>query len=234
MEALLKETALLDYNNKQIKELIKNKNWQNMSEKERILSIYNFVRDDIPFGYNTSDHIPASKVLHDGYGQCNTKGILLMSLLRAVKIPCRIHGFYIDKILQKGAMKSFYYQLSHKDILHSWVEIFYNGQWLHLEGFILDMKYVNMLQEKFKNCSGSFCGYGVATDDFKNPPIEWNENHTYIQKDGITKDLGIFDHPDELFAKYTQKTGEFKTFAFKYLVRHLMNRNINKIRLFAK
>lgn len=41
------------------------------------------VRDDIVFGYNIDDEIPASKVLADGYGQCNTKGTLFMALLRA-------------------------------------------------------------------------------------------------------------------------------------------------------
>ena len=50
----------------------------------------------------------------------------------------------------------------------------YNGRWFNLEGFILDVTYLNKLQEKFKECNGSFCGYGVATNDFKNPPIEWN------------------------------------------------------------
>mgnify|MGYP002241704325 CR=1 FL=1 len=46
---------------------------------------------------NVDDSIPASKVLKDGYGQCNTKGTLFMALLRACGVPCRIHGFTIDK-----------------------------------------------------------------------------------------------------------------------------------------
>ena len=37
---------------------------------------YNYVRDDVLFGYNIDDGISASKVLADGYGQCNTKGTL--------------------------------------------------------------------------------------------------------------------------------------------------------------
>ena len=43
------------------------------------------------------------KVLADGYGQCNTKGTLFMALLRACNIPCRVHGFTIDKkIAERG------------------------------------------------------------------------------------------------------------------------------------
>jgi hypothetical protein len=230
MENLLKETTMLNYNAPQIRELVLNKKWQALNEKDRILAIYNYIRDDIAFGYNISDSIKATDVLRDGYGQCNTKGTLFMALLRAVAIPCRIHGFYVDKIIQKGAITGLYYKQSPKDILHSWVEVFYNGRWFNLEGFILDVTYLNKLQEKFKECNGSFCGYGVATNDFKNPPIEWNENDTYIQKDGITKDLGVFDSPDELFILHQQNVRWFKSFMFKYFVRHSMNRNVKRIR----
>ena len=153
-----------------------------------------------------------------------------MALLRAIGVQCRIHGFYIDKILQKGAMKGFYYKQAPKEILHTWVEIFYNDKWLNLEGFILDMKYLNKLQKKFNDCEGSFCGFGVAIQDFKNPPVEWKENDTYIQKDGIIKDLDIYDSPDELFTTYKQNIGWFKEFVFRNIVRHLMNRNISSIR----
>jgi len=70
----------------------------------KVKTIYNFVRDEIKFGNNVSDDISASQVLKDGYGQCNTKATLLMALLRATDVPNRIHGFTIDKTLQKGAI----------------------------------------------------------------------------------------------------------------------------------
>jgi len=231
METLLKQTAFLNYSNPIIQKLIKDKNWQNMNEKDKIFGIYNYVRDGVAFGYNVSDNVNAARVLQDGYGQCNTKGTLFMALLRAVGVPCRIHGFYVDKIMQKGAMKGFYYSKAPKDILHSWVEVFYNGKWLNIEGFILDLKYLSELQLKFNNCEGAFCGYGVAIKDFKDPPVDWNENDTYIQADSITQDLGIYDSPDELFSAYKQKIGWFKEFVFRYIVRHLMNNNVEKIRM---
>ena len=230
MENLLKETALLNYNDLQIQKLINSRGWWDLSEKDRILAIYNYVRDEIIFGYNASDVMSAVSVLKEGYGQCNTKGTLFMALLRAVGIPCRIHGFYVDKVIQKGVMKSFYYRQSPKEILHSWVEVFYVGGWLNLEGFILDVNYLGKLQDKFKDCRGSFCGYGVAVQDFENPPIEWNECDTYIQKEGIVKDLGLFDAPDELFTTHKQKIGWFKSFMYKNIVHHLMNKNVEKIR----
>ena len=68
----LKKTKMLDYDAQSIQELITEKGWKNLSEFECIKSIYNFIRDDILFGYNIDD-ISASRVLSDGYGQCNTK-----------------------------------------------------------------------------------------------------------------------------------------------------------------
>lgn len=99
LEKYLRETRMLDYSNSSIQELIKSRGWKEIEDFERIKSIYNFVRDEILFGYNMDDDIPASKVLSDGYGQCNTKGTLFMALLRACDIPCRVHGFTIDKKL---------------------------------------------------------------------------------------------------------------------------------------
>ena len=230
MDELLQETILLDYKSKNIQRLIDEKSWSGLNDKDKILSTYNFVRDEIAFGYNIDDNIPASQVLSDGIGQCNTKGILFMALLRALGIPCRIHGFTIYKPLQKGAMKGFVYLLAPKEIIHSWVEVYYNNEWLNLEGFILDIAYLNKLQKKFPECEGTFCGYGVSTNDFKNPPISWNGGNTYIQNEGIARDFGTFNSPDDFFAKHTQALKPIKKIMYQKVGRHLMNRNIKKTR----
>ena len=129
MDTYLRETKMLDYSNPSIRALIQEKNWRTLDMFERIKSIYNFVRDDIHFGYNIDDNISASKVLKDGYGQCNTKATLFMALLRACGIPCRIHGFTIDKKLQQGAMTGFVYRNAPKNIFHSWVEVYFEERW---------------------------------------------------------------------------------------------------------
>ncbi len=227
----LKETALLNYSCFLIKDLINDKKWNELDDFNKINKTYLFVRDEILFGYNVSDSISASQVLIDGYGQCNTKGILFMALLRALNIPCRIHGFTIDKRLQKGAMTGLVYKSAPNNVLHSWVEVFYQDVWYELEAFILDKKYLNKLQEKFKNCNGAFCGYGVAVKDFRNLNIDWDKNNTYIQSEGINNDFGIFDSPDELFKIHRQEMSCFKEFLYKNLGRHLMNRNVSRIRI---
>lgn len=132
-EQYLQETKMLDYSNENIQHLIENRNWKKINEFERLKAIYIFVRDEILFGYNVDDSICASKVLSDGYGQCNTKGTLFMALLRACKIPCRVHGFTIDKALQKGAMTGIVYKNAPQNVFHSWVEVYFENRWYELE-----------------------------------------------------------------------------------------------------
>lgn len=229
-ERYLKETPLLDYSSEAIQSLIRKRDWRRLDEFHRIKGVYDFVRNEILFGYSAGDRLPASRVLAEGYGQCNTKGILFMALLRGVEVPCRIHGFTIDKRLQKGTMTGIVYQNAPAEIFHSWVEVFLEGRWYALEALILDQGYLCALQAAHPTCTGAFCGYGVAVGDFRHPPVEWNRNNTYIQSEGIRRDLGVYDSPDELMARHGQQMSGPREFLYRHLGRHLMNRNVQRIR----
>lgn len=63
MKEYLKETKLLNYSCDTISNLIDSKGWKSLDEFNKIKETYNFVRDEILFGYNVCDEIPASKVL---------------------------------------------------------------------------------------------------------------------------------------------------------------------------
>lgn len=229
MNTHLAETPILNYSHPLIQQLIKERKWLILKEEERTKAIYNFVRDEIMFGYNVSDSIKASQVLSDGYGQCNTKSTLLMALLRGCNISNRIHGFTIDKALQKGAINGIWYKLAPANILHSWVEVFVNKKWYYLEGVILDKKYLTKLQELNQDCH-TLCGFGVFTDNLQNPPIEWSLNNTYIQDKGINQDFGTFDSPDEFYKTHSQKLNPIKRIIYEKIVRKIMNNTVQKIR----
>jgi hypothetical protein len=230
MERYLKETRLLDFSHPSLAELTMKRGWKSLSEYERIAQVYNFVQNEIAFGYNEADDIPASQVYSDGYGQCNTKGTLFMALLRECGIPCRFHAFTIDKQLQEGAVSGPAYRLAPRNIIHSWVEVWFENKWLNLEGFILDRPYLQSVQVRFSSVEGAFCGFAVATPNLQNAPIEWKGADTYIQKDGINHDYGIFDSPDDFYEKHGANLSGIKRFLFRHVVRKLMNNNISRIR----
>lgn len=227
---LLAASPLLDYRHPALSALIDARGWRDLPEYARIGAVYAFVRDDIAFGYNAADDLPASQVLADGIGQCNTKGTLLMALLRAVGIPCRFHGFTIDKALQHGAITGIAYLLAPRSIIHSWVEVWHGGRWINLEGFILDVPYLSALQQRFRHHAGPFCGFGAATPDLQQPGVDWCGTDTYIQKDGINHDFGIFDTPDVFYARHGSNLSGWKKWVYGQLVRHWMNRTVAAIR----
>lgn len=163
MHTYLQATTMLDYQQPAIQQLIEQQGWRQLPAAEQINAVYLYVRDQIRFGYNRDDSLPASRVLADGYGQCNTKGTLLMALLRALGIPCRFHGFTIFNQLQKGAIPGYLFFLAPAKILHSWVEIYHQGRWLEIEGYIIDQPYLSRIQQRFADQCEAFSGYGIAT-----------------------------------------------------------------------
>lgn len=223
-------TKMLDFKHPDVQSLIERKKWKLLSKQNAILAIYNYVRDNIMFGYNLDDTLSASRVLSDGYGQCNTKGTLLMALLRAVDVPTRVHGFTIFNELQRGAIPNYLFVLAPKRILHSWVEVYLDGKWLELEGYIIDQAYLSQVQARFADQCNDFSGYGIATKCLKNPDNEWTGGNTYIQKEGIADDFGVFDQPDDFYKKVGSNLTGLKKFLFRYVIRHLMNKNVNRIR----
>lgn len=226
----LSATKMLDFDHPKIQSLVREKYWDKLASYDAIDQIYQYVRDEIPFGYNIDDTLTSSQVLEDGYGQCNTKGTLLMSLLRAVGIPTRFHGFTIYNELQKGAIPNYLFLWAPKRIIHSWVEVYYEERWINLEGFIIDKPYLLQIQKKFSNQCEDFRGYGIAINCLNKPDIDWHGEDTYIQKEGIAEDFGVFNQPEDFYNKHGSNLTGLRRILFRYIFRHLMNHNVNKIR----
>lgn len=226
----LQETRLLNFRSEAIHALIRERGWLALEPFNRIGAAYSFVRNEVVFGYNRGDDIAASAVLADGYGQCNTKGTLLMALLRALGTPCRLHGFTIHKGLQRGVVPELAYALAPDSILHSWVEIWFMDGWINLEGFILDQPFLGALQKRFRGHGSDLCGYGVGTDCLSDPPVEWQGSDTYIQRTGINADLGLFDSPDDFYAQHRQGLSLLRNVLYRHVVRHWMNVRVHRIR----
>ena len=228
--ALLSSTPMLDFEHPHIQALIARRRWRDLSKFDAIGAAYDFVRNDIPFGYNSDDSLTASQVLADGYGQCNTKSTLLMALLRALGIPTRLHGFTIDNALQRGAIPGYLMVMAPARIIHTWVEVHLDGHWIDLEGVILDQPYLTAIQRRFVDSCGEFCGYGVATDNLAAPGVEWQGTGTYIQKAGIADDFGHYSDPDCFYAEHGSNLQGPRKWLYRWLVRHLINRRVAHIR----
>ncbi len=226
----LRPTRILDFEHPAIQALVSERGWNLAEPAARTATIYDFVRDEIRFGYNRTDSIPASEVLRDGYGQCNTKTTLLMALLRAAEVPCRLHGATIHKSLQEGVVTGLFYRLAPSNILHSWAEVWLAGQWVGLEGVILDKAYLGGLTMHLKQTSGPLLGYGVGTADIGSPTIDFAGGPTSIQMTGVNRDFGVFPDPDAFYAARGANFSGPRALLFSSVVRHWMNRRVERIR----
>ena len=226
----LRKTRLLDYGAPQIQQLIRKRKWMDLDEFQRIGAIYAFVQNEILLGYNRSDVLTAAEVLADGYGQCNTKTILLMTLLRGAGIPCRLHGTEVSKYFQRELMMAITSALAPETIVHTWAEVYYQGRWVALEGVITDKKYLDAIKKLHPNAQGRFSGYAVAVPNFEELNVDWQGTDTYVQREAVVTDFGIFDSPDSFFANHPQKWGRLVDFAYVHLGRKLMSQKVDTIR----
>lgn len=228
---LVRPTRLLDTNAPTLRDLVGRRGWRSLPFEERIGAVHEFVRDEIPFGYNADDDLPASRVLADGYGQCNTKTTLAMALLRASGIPCRFHAARIHKSLQLGVVTGAAYRLAPEEILHSWAEVPVRGEWKRLEGIILDDAYLDGVRRRVGRERGRLIGYAVGTDDLADPPVRWRGEHTEIQMAGVVRDHGTFDDPDAFYSQAGTNLSGPKAWWYRNVVRHAMNRHVGAIRV---
>jgi hypothetical protein len=177
--------------------------------REAAIKIYNFCRDEIKFGYNRRDDIPASEVLRDGYGQCNTKSVLLVTLLRAAGIPARFHLAQVDKAVQWGVMPPLAYRFAPDRVTHSWVEVHLNGHWIVLEGVIMDKPYFLAARRLLLESDRSM-GYAIGL-----PPevlascadgrcIDWDGvSDVTCQMTAVVADFGIAADPEEFYRQHS-------------------------------
>lgn len=230
MKNYLKNTVMLNYQTPQIADLINTQKWSDLNEFEKIGAIYDYVQNKILLGYNKYDNLTATQVLADGIGQCNTKATLIMALLRAVGVPCRLHGTKVTKVFQRSLMPKIMAKLAPPLIVHTWAEVYYNGDWLSLEGVITDKTFISGLQKLFPEHKGKFFDYAVAVKDFNNLQIDWKGENTTVQQQAVVKDLGVYDTPDEFYAEYKQEFRGIKKFMYESVGRKIMTRKVAKIR----
>ncbi|MHA6197029.1 transglutaminase-like domain-containing protein [Pseudomonas wadenswilerensis] len=227
----LQRTAILDFDAPAIANLIDTRGWCQLPTEQAARAVYEFCRDEILFGYNAgADSLPASAILAEGLGHCNTKSNLLMALLRALGIPCRLRAFTIDKRLQKGAMTAFVYFMAPREILHTWVEVELQGRWVVLEGVILDERYLRAVQDRFSDCQHAFTGYAVATSCLARPAVQWTGGDTHIQREGIARELGLYDSPDDFYREHRTNLSGVRGWLYRNFFYKALNDNVRRIR----
>lgn len=159
----------------------------------------------LPLGYNRNDDIPASEVLRDGYGQCNTKTTLLLALARSVGVPCRVHAYRLSKELQRERHSAWLVAFMPRTTLFFWPEFFLDGSWEPLQ------RVVHEESKRWLSCPFDGARYTLEP----------------VQPHWIERDDDVWDSPDAYFARHSPTVTGWRRLGFALLGRRLMNERLS-------
>ncbi len=220
---------IFDVNSPAIMDLIKERNWLKLVEKNKINRIFNFVKNDIVFGFSKKPLLSASHILSEGRGNALNKSILLKTLLDASGVLCRFHSFMVKKELYQGLSTQLNYNMLPSNLISAWVEVFYENQWLVVDGVLLDEVYFESLQNDFHEAQKEFVGFGCAVFLDNSIHTVWNgKNHTYCQRAAITRDLGVIEEFEWFFTEFTKEFKQLGKISAKFANKIIHDRRFPK------
>jgi hypothetical protein len=166
-------------------------------DRAKAVAIHDYVQL-LPFGY-TPDFlkIKASDVLQLGYGDCHSKGVLFVALLRAAGIPARMRFMTISTAFLQGLIEP-----KEKTMTHVVGEVLINGYWWQTDTYVVDSLYAVAARAKLSS-EGSTIGYGVHL----NGASHWkgaSHSHAQMCADDPASmpvvDWGVADDPSAFYA----------------------------------
>lgn len=228
---MMKNLKLADYKDDKILKTATDLTMECVSIQEKIENIFYYVRDNIKFGFTKDgDLITASKIIDLGYGQCNNKSNLFISLCKSVNIPARIHFSLIKKEIQKGLFTGIAYKMMPKEISHSWIEVQLDNKWIKIDSYINDFQYFNEAKKELENKKWD-TGYSVSCAS-ENAGADFSlEENVFVQMGAVTADHGFYDEPMDYYIteNYKNRPNRFRLFIYRLSIGYI-NRKINKLR----
>ena len=70
----------------------------------------------------------------------------------------------------------------------------------------------------------------LTVKDLQKVKVDWTGEHTYIQKEAIVYDYGIYKSPDEFFSVHSQDMSKIKEFLYRNVGRKIMTKRVDSIR----
>jgi hypothetical protein len=202
------------------------------TEIEKIESIFNFVRDEIPFGFPpTWDALKASETIRYGMGYCTPKATLFHALCKAAEIPSRIHAGLINIDVMRGILPAFAFWFLPVAGCHVWVEIQLNNQWVSIDSYINDEIFYRHALIRL-HASGNMNGYSISEEKGASS-CEFNCGEKgYVQMGAVVVDHGVWnDFSDYMNSGKYLQMNTFQSLSYRYILRRMANKKVQKIRM---
>jgi Transglutaminase-like superfamily len=151
----LRSTAQLDTHTPDLMRAVCAHTRRGHTEHETAVSIHDFVKA-IPFAWGgDSLNFTASDALKLGYADCFTKGILMVALLRAAKLPARLRFVSLNSHIWRGIVN-----LDQETMLHAITEVMLGNRWIFTDSYVMDEPLQRAAQANL-DANKKNLGYGI-------------------------------------------------------------------------
>jgi hypothetical protein len=169
-----------------------------VTDQEKAVAIYDFVKA-MPFAC-VADYsiLTASDVLKMGRGDCFTKGMLFVAMLRAAQIPARLRFASLSTHFLRGIIEP-----GEASIVHAMAEVRIHEEWWVVDSYVPDMVLQQMARTQLMT-QGLRLGCGIHI----NGDIHWDgASHASSQCSATDPDSlpvvdwGFADDPESFYAQ---------------------------------
>jgi hypothetical protein len=198
------------------------------SEREKAVAVHDFVKA-LPFGCVPDYSITASEVLHLGHGDCFTKGMLLVALLRAAQVPARLRFVSLPVNFLRGIVEP-----EEATIMHAMSEVLLDGRWLVTDSYVPDHALHVGARRKLA-AEGQNMGYGIHI----NGAQHWDGTEDASAQCSLADtaslpvvDWGIADDPESFYAdkSHSELRRNFATRLKWRLAAPMVNKRVAAVR----
>ena len=162
------------------------------SARDRSISIHNFVRDQIAFGFTTDfEGVSPERTLEVGRGHCNAQADLFRALLCEANIPARLRFLQIDKRVLFRAVPQPIYLCLPSTLFHAVTQVHIEGEWFSTDSYIFQPS-MFIRQKKLLIQSGLPVGFGLTRE----ASCEWDaasDSFSQASATAVHRDNPVFD-----------------------------------------
>jgi Transglutaminase-like superfamily len=160
----LRETAQINFTASKLRILSTQITQLQHSDVGKALAIHKHIKS-MPFGCVPGfNRVKATDIVQQGYGDCHTKGLLYVALLRAVHIPARLRFVTVSTQFLNGLIET-----GTQTMVHAVGEAFIDGRWRQNDTYVVDVEYETAARSQLR-LEDRILGYGIHAMGDK----DWN------------------------------------------------------------
>ncbi|MFT4694309.1 MAG: hypothetical protein ACI8TE_001222 [Francisella sp.] len=171
-----------------LEDIVRNICESTSTSEDAIISIHNYVRDNIEFGFTTKfESVTPEETIKNKIGHCNAQADLLVKMFRIAGYESRLRFVYISKKILKNAIPLPIYALLPKKLYHAVSEVKFK-RWISLDSYIMPKVQFDKQMNRLV-ASGLEVGFGLHHKSTYNCDIHNNSFSQAMQEDLYKEDI---------------------------------------------